>query len=1112
MLGAFCNAFWLRLGVEMDRTDGVGAALQSASGRAFDQDGFRTGSGLARLYRDHLLMPVFAGAMAFCLPAGAAAQTVVPPSNGPCVVVGSFATCTGDVSAGVAANTPGIDTLNVNSLTQNVAPAAGVSGVSFINNVVNSNLFVNVNAPPFSIMTTGNDARGIVVDNQRNGDVFVTAITDISTQGDFSRGVEAIVDGFGSVFVDATGAVSTMGEEASGLHAEQTDEDGNVSVISAGTISTTGVDSRGIFANQRGGDGNVTVSTNSAIMTTGLRGRGIEATQSSGDGNITVTSTDTIATQGRDAVAILAFQFAGAGDVIVNADGDISTQGDRAPGINAALQIGAGRVIVTNQGGVTTQGENSDAISATNSVDGITQVTTHGAINTFGERSEGIAASTFGAGDVVVTNNATIHTRGRSSDAISANRNGGDGHIRVTVNDDITTEGESAEGVSAGSSSGSGFDVEVTTNADIRTMGEFAEGIDVSKIVSGEINITANGNVTTSDENSTAIRADHSGNEGNINVAVNGAVATSSEGSSGVRAVQQQGDGNVTVSVAGSVMTMDDDSPGVRAEQDGGDGNATVNVSGSVSTGGRDSPAVHALQEAQDGDVIVNVSGGAVRATGANSQAILAEQAGRDGNVLINTNGVVESSNGNAIDALLNGTGTVNIITAGTVSGTTGIVVQNRAAMAPATITAFATITGTGGTAIDLRGDGNDIVNLGGGTVLDGSIDFGNGNDGMGGTNPNDIDTLNILPGFNGIVNFADTQGDNDLQSAPENIQLSGGGVLINGGTSLVAVDGTGFDALGTHISDLADGIFNLLDSPGPITHDHSSGTEFGFGAITGDGAAGDGVRFWGAGFGGARQVDATSSIAGFDHDFAGIATGIEMGEAELDGAWGLLGGYAGSDIGVAAGAGGTDIDSFFGGIYWKRDYGSHRIHAAFVAGASDNTVMRNVGGGTARGEYDGFFYAPSITVSAPVDLLESPMFVSGRASYVGLDLDGYTETGIMNPLTIGGRTVSVVNLRGQLSLPQVKEHDDGAHTHLNWSLGLDSTIDAGSDNVNAVVAATPFGFSTETVDNTSIFAGLSVTHTSADGARSITFAGEAQSDLNGGFQASGEVRATFQF
>lgn len=1096
----------------MDRTDGVRAALQSSSERVFDKAGYPAGSGLTRLYRHHLLMPVFAGAVAFCLPTSATAQTVVPPSNGPCVVTGSTVTCIGNVSAGIAANTPGIDTLNVNNLTQNVAPAAGVSGVSFINLAVDSNLFVSVNAPPFSIMTNGNDARGIVVDNQRNGDVFVTAITDISTQGDFSRGIEAIVDGFGSVFVDATGTISTMGEEANGLHAEQTDEDGNVSVISAGTISTTGVDSRGIFANQRGGDGNVTVSTNSAIMTTDLRGRGIEATQSSGDGNITVTSTDTIATQGRDAVAILAFQFAGAGDVIVNADGDISTQGDRAPGINAALQTGAGRVIVTNRGAITTQGENSNAISATNSVDGITQVTTHGAINTFGERSEGIAASTFGVGDIVVTNNAAIHTRGRSSDAISANRNGGDGHIRVTVNDDIITEGDSAEGVSVGSSSGSGFDVEVTTNADIRTTGEFAEGIDVSKIVSGEINITTNGNVTTSDENSTAIRADHSGNEGNINVAINGAIATSSEGSSGVRAVQQQGDGDVTVSVTGSVMTANDDSPGVRAEQDGGDGNATINVSGSVITNGRDSPALHALQEARDGDVIVNVSGGTVRATGANSQAILAEQAGRDGNVLINTNGMVVSSDGNAIDALVIGNGTININAAGSVSGTTGIVVQNRAAMAPATITTSATITGTAGTAIDLRGDGNDIVTLRGGAVINGSIDFGNGNDGMGGTNPNDIDTLNVLPGFNGTVNFADTQGDDDLQSAPENIQLSGGGVLINGGTTLIAVDRTGFDALGTYISDLADGIFNVLDGPAPISHDHSSGTEFGYRAITGDGAAKDGVRYWGTGFGAARHIDATNSIAGFGHDFAGIATGIEVGDVELDGAWGLFGGYANSNISLGAGAGGTDIESFFGGVYWKHDYGTHRIHAAFVAGASDIETVRTVNGRKAGSEYDGFFYAPSLTLSAPVDMLAVPAFVSGRASYVGLDLDGYTESGIMNPLTIGERTVSVVNLRGQLSLPQVKEHGSGAHTHLNWSLGVDATIDAGSDNVNAVVAATPFSFSTETVEDTSIFAGLSLTHTSADGARSITFAGEAQSDLNGGYQASGEVRVTFQF
>ena len=60
----------------------------------------------------------------------AEAQIVVPPATPECSISGTTATCTGDVSVGIDANAP-LTTLNVNNLTQDIAPGSGVDGINF---------------------------------------------------------------------------------------------------------------------------------------------------------------------------------------------------------------------------------------------------------------------------------------------------------------------------------------------------------------------------------------------------------------------------------------------------------------------------------------------------------------------------------------------------------------------------------------------------------------------------------------------------------------------------------------------------------------------------------------------------------------------------------------------------------------------------------------------------------------------------------------------------------------------------------------------------------------------------------------------------------------------
>ncbi len=476
----------------------------------------------------------------------------------------------------------------------------------------------------------------------------------------------------------------------------------------------------------------------------------------------------------------------------------------------------------------------------------------------------------------------------------------------------------------------------------------------------------------------------------------------------------------------------------------------------------------------------------------------------------ITSTGAVEGTTFSGISASNDGIGTTTITTTGAVTGDTGIRVGTRTNNSPATINTYAPITGTGGFAIDLRDDGHDVVNLGGGTVITGAIDFGNGNDGMGGFNPNDIDTLNALPGFNGVVTFADNQGDSDLQSAPEFV--SPNIALINGGLTAVAVDPSGFAASGVFLGTFTSSIFNSIDNNG-------AGPESGVSTHQGPGAYeyGSGKRYWISGLGGYQEVDGGAGYADLDHHFGGVMIGMENGFATdtFGGTAGFFGGYAVSDIAIQYGAGGTDVDTVFGGAYLKQDYGSWRIHLAFVGGSADHEFSRVVGGApstTALGKADGWFISPSATIIAPLNLFAVPVEASVRASYAGLFLDGYTETGTAFPLSVADRNVHLFNTRAQLALPHYIANEDGSHSHFELRAGVDARFDAGSDNVIAAVGGTSINFQAALDDAVSGFVGATMSRTSADGGFTFTLSGEMQSTFDGGYQATGEAKAVFRF
>lgn len=947
---------------------------------------------------------------------------------------------------------------------------------------------------------------------------------------------------------------------------------GNIVVNSTGTIMS---DDNGIDAEIDTGDGNISITSNGDIETTEADAEGIQARQAGGNGYVTVISTGDISTIGADSEAIFAQQNAGAGDVTVTSTGNINTQGDDAEGIFAQQNGGNGNVSVTSVGSITTQGNNdAEAIFAQqNGGDGNVSITSSGNINVAGDDFAGLRAQVNGGGtgNVNITSTGNVTTQGNESEGISAQVNGGgDGNVTVTSTGDISTQGDESVGIFGQQNGGGNGFVSLTSQGNITTIGTDAHGIfGQQNNGDGDVTTTSSGDISTQGDNADGIQVRQDGGDGDVTVISTSNISTLGDNAEGIVAVQNGNDGNVTVTSNGDISTQQSGAQGIFAQQSNGIGNVTVTNSGAINSFAEGL----LLRTIVQGDVIVTNTGDittqtqegfdiAARGDGSievnNSGDIISRDEGIDlqtsgiGDITVVNDGDITTNNGNGISAIRGGDGIVNIANSGTIAltavrdgievnadgdgviivansgtidaGAAAISVEERTGvagnLAPATITNSGALTGGNGFAIDLQGDGNDVVNLEGGSVLDGAIDFGNGNDPLlGPQNLNDVDTLNVGAGVNAVISFEDTSGtDSNVESAPENINTANGGLLlideVNDTAALVAVDATGFAAQQTFIGDITTSIFNLIDANRP-----AAGNASGAHGRTGDHRFeddGNGRRLWGSVFGGFHDIGSTSNLAGFEHSFGGLLTGIETGSADVDGTIGLFGGYARSNISVDSGAGGNHIDTFFGGGYWKRDYGSHRINLAFAGGTTDNENTRNVGGLAANADFRGWFVAPSLTVAAPADILPVPAYVSARVNYVGLFLDGYTETGpAPGLLTIGDRDVNLFQVRGQLTLPQTILQDDGNHTHVEWRIGVDAQFDAGSDNVDAAIAGvpgTPFSFSADTDDEISGFSGVDITHTSADGMMSLILSGELQSDFDNGYEAVGKLTATVSF
>jgi hypothetical protein len=482
----------------------------------------------------------------------------ISPASAACgPKVGNVITCTGNFPTGnhnavaVSASTA---TLNVNSLTEDIAPEAGRPGVGLVGVLP---------AGP-----AGEDGE----------------LSDGEDGGSGATGPGLTINHTGGAYkIDASGygivAVSKGGDGGRGGHSDDIDANGgdggdggvggSVTVNSSGEIATTGNFSHGILAESIGGNGGVGGDGDGIAATGGTGG------DAAGGGRVTVDNSAKIATTGRSAHGIFGQSIGGRGGAGGDAGGiwaEAGGGGIAAPG---------GRVEITNSGEITTEDSGAYGIFA-QSVGGFGgDGGDGGGVVAFGQDG----ASAGDGGTVRVTNTGTITTFDYDSHAILAQSVGGGGGAggssgglvgfggpgspggaggTVDVSNEgpghIITSGTNAKGIFAQSIGGGGGDGGVAGG--LVAIG--GEGSSTSS--GGEVTVTNSQAITTEGDRSQAIFAQSVGGGGGNGGLSGGLIAIGGSGGGG------GGSSTVRVSSSGALTTDGEDSVGIFAQSVGGGG------------------------------------------------------------------------------------------------------------------------------------------------------------------------------------------------------------------------------------------------------------------------------------------------------------------------------------------------------------------------------------------------------------------------------------------------------------------------------------------------------------------------------------------------------------
>jgi hypothetical protein len=367
---------------------------------------------------------------------------------------------------------------------------------------------------------------------------------------------------------------------------------------------------------------------------------------------------------------------------------------------------------------------------------------------------------------------------------------------------------------------------------------------------------------------------------------------------------------------------------------------------------------------------------------------------------------------------------------------------------------------------------GDTHLTLNAGSILIGYVDLGGGmntlNIGQGRSLNSTFDgdialsTLPLLGNTNGaLVAFLDTPG------APDERQI-------------VAIDQSAFLSFDEALYALVSGIGQATEiRQRALRSDPSLGFASRFAAASdpqpgafaafNDASPFDPNRFWVEAFGSFRQDQSDRTGSDFDHLTGGLVAGVDV-SIDPTTSFGVMAGFAGATSENEINTQETDAFSFFAGVYGSTEAMGLAWDGSLTIGYTDYeadrvTANNLVAGGleTANADFGGWFINPQVTATRETTnpfaghifhgFTAAPTLQqSVSLSYAGLFLNGYTETGTTNPLTLNSRSVHIASARAALTLPFERVEADGAITTLRLTGGVEGRTQFGDDTVSGTL------------------------------------------------------------
>lgn len=715
------------------------------------------------------------------------------------------------------------------------------------------------------------------------------------------------------------------------------------------------------------------------------------------------------------------------------------------------------RTVIVNSGSITVNGHIDAGIIALD----FARITNYGDIT-----SNGYLALGMGAYDnATLTNRGLITVTGNESIGIHAE----DDSVILNFGT-IEATGDDVDGIFADDKN------EITNRGSITVDGEDAAAINVL-----DTNIVQNsGTIKASGEDAIGILAE------DYNTITNaGTIQIDGEDSS---AIYVESSNEVVNS--GRIETKQDFAEGI--ETDGS--NNKVSNSGTISTVGTGSDAIEL-----DGNFNIAINTGTITTSGD-----FAEGVDLNSDDTFTNSGTIRTSGSHSegVDGYNRNTLTNSGSIFATGEHADGVMLESdNKVFNSGTISA----TGTDGNAINFTDDNNQLILLPGSIII-GELLFDEA-----------TNSFEVRNGLSVVKTFTD--------NLPQSTEPNGSPLVIQG-TQIAVLDTTTLGAFDDYFLDLQSGMSSTLrtffsdfrQTEVPIS------SALGYAPILNTDEAVDVLELlrprsqvWSRAFGSFRRSQAHEPTVGSNVMVGGLLFGANT-ELSADIDAGAFVGISASHIGADYNSQHTGISNLSVGLNSTTAIGNSVFHATLAAGVShfdrtryvaNNTVSSGIE--TATAQYLGWFIAPEITATMPIDFAKG-LSSKTSASYIGAVANAFGESGASDNLSIDARQLHLLDVNTQLNL---KSNQDtgllaGFDTELFAGLGVRAQV--GDKTVTGNMLGEDIAFDPYGAPATGYaFTGFHTEFVSTSGA-SLYFSAQARLETSGSLLANTKIGFRSEF